>query len=245
MLFAGVTAATRALVARKDPIRAFRIGAVGGAVHFGGKLVASNRRAASAILGIALGGIGSSLVANAGRGTNALSELQFPIGPARVRLSKLRGTLRVRVAINAYEAAVIGRYLADRDFRIDWHRTAALGTLAFETRGGYLVVAHGDTVDGTSTASIVAFSAFATEPDKTERHEIAHVHQQWFLEENWGRPIEEGLRSRVPGMRYLPQWLELGIVSPSILWLEERSLGYRRGPIVRLLESEAEWFERR
>jgi len=244
-LFGGLTAAGRAIIEGKNPVRAFGLGTVGGALHFSAKIVSAKREPLAAPVGLILGGLGSSLVSNGGQGLGALENISLPIGPFRIRLAPSQRSSPIRIGISIYEAAVIGRYLFDRDLRIDWHRTAALGTLAFETRGKYLVVAHGDTADGTSTASILVFSALATEPEMTERHETTHVHQHWFLEENWGRPIEASLRRLTPGISWLPAWVELGFVTPSILWLEQTAFGYRQGPLVRLEESEAEWFERR
>jgi hypothetical protein len=67
----------------------------------------------------------------------------------------------------------------------------------------------------------------------------------WFMSENWTKPLEDDLRVRLGVLRWIPRWLDLGVVMPSLLALEQRLGGYGTGPFFRALESEATWFERR
>ncbi len=52
LLLGGVTAATRAWIEGHDPVRAFAIGAVGGAVHFAAKLVGPGTSLAGVAVGV-------------------------------------------------------------------------------------------------------------------------------------------------------------------------------------------------
>lgn len=101
----------------------------------------------------------------------------------------------------------------------------------------------GELAWGVAHASTIVVSAFSGDPSRTARHEFVHVQQYWFLEEALGRPIEGYLRTRIPGGRRIPRWLELGIVPPAIGWMEWAIFG-RDGPVYRLVQAEAEMLER-
>jgi hypothetical protein len=237
LLLGGLTAATRALIEGHDPARAFAIGAVGGAVHFGAKLIGPG----TSLAGVAVGATGTSIVVNAGRGVGPLDELYVPVGPVRVRVTP-HASRKLWVAINATDAVVLTRNLARPGLVMDWGRTASNGTFVFLTENKRIRF-EGREVDGVAAGSTIVISAFATQPTRTTRHELTHVHQNFFLEEAWGRPAEEYLRRRVPGARRLPRWLELGIVSPALGMLEQGLFG-GDGPMRRLKESEATMLER-
>jgi hypothetical protein len=242
VLLGGLTAAARALVSGHDPARAFALGALGGAVHFSGKLVGPMSGFPGGIPGVVLSSTGTAIVSNAGRGTGLFDELHIPVGPLRLRFAP-RESRKVRLAINAFETAVLARNLARSGMELDWERSASSGTFVFVTRGTHIRMPDGKLVQGVANAPLVVISAFSADPSRTARHEFVHVQQQWFLDEAWGRPIEGYLRRRIPGGRHIPRWLELGIVPPALELMEGAIFG-RDGPIRRLAESEAEMLER-
>jgi len=100
VVLGGLTAATRALLTRHDPVRAFALGALGGAVHFSGKLVGPRWGLPGGVTGLALSSTGSATISNARRGAGLLDELYLPAGPVRVRYAR-REPRSVRRAINA------------------------------------------------------------------------------------------------------------------------------------------------
>jgi hypothetical protein len=237
VLLGGLTAATRALIHGHDPARAFAIGAVGGAVHFGAKLIGPG----TSLAGVAVGATGTAIVVNAGRGLSPLDELYVPVGPLRLRVTP-RASRKFRVAVNATDAVVLVHTLSRSGLAIDWGRSASSGTPVFLTENRHIRFADRD-AHGIAAGSIIVLSAFATQPARTMKHELTHVHQNFFLDEAWGRPMEEYLRRRVSGARRLPRWLELGIVPPALGMLEQSVFG-RDGPVRRLKESEAEMVAR-
>jgi hypothetical protein len=237
VLLGGLTAATRALIEGHDPARAFAIGAIGGAVHFGAKLIGPG----ASVAGMAVGATGTAIVANAGRGVSPLDELYLPVGPLRLRVTP-RASPKFRVAVNAADAVTLTWNLARPGLVVDWGRTASNGTFVFLTENRRIRFVDRE-VSGVAAGSTIILSAFATQPGRTMRHEVAHVHQHFFLDEAWGRPVEEYLRRRVSPARRLPRWLELGIVPPALGMLEQGVFG-RDGPMSRLKESEAEMLER-
>ena len=237
VLLGGLTAATRALIEGHDPARAFAIGAIGGAVHFGAKLIGPG----TGPLGLAVGATGTAIVVNAGRGVSPLDELYVPVGPLRLRVAP-RASRKFRLAFNATEAVVLTRNLARPGLVIDWGRTASTGTFAFLTDGRRIM--HGDReVGGAAIGPIILISGFSAYPARTTRHELVHAHQYWFVDAAFGLPVEEYLRARIPGGTRLPRWLELGIVPPALEVLEQALFG-RDGPVRRLGESEAGILER-
>jgi hypothetical protein len=233
VLAGGLTAAARALIEHHDPVRAFAIGAIGGAVHFGAKLIGPG----TSLAGIAAGATGTAIVVNAGRGVSPLDELYLPVGPLRLRVTP-RASRKFRVAVNAYETVVLAHNLARSGLVMDWGRTASSGAFVLRADNRH-VWDDGRELGGLAIGSLIVMSAFASDPPRTAHHELVHVHQYLFVDEAVSRPIEEYLRRRVPGARRLPRWLELGVITPALGTLEYAIFG-RDGPVIRLGESEAE-----
>jgi hypothetical protein len=243
MLVGGVTAAARATLENKNPFRAFAIGALGGAVHVGGKALSAKQGATAGLAGLTLGAVGTSIVANAGRGDPVLSELFLAVGPLRVRVST-RSTRRVRIGLNLYEVAIAGRQFAREGIEIEWSRTLASGTFVFVTRDRYIRVAGGDTVSGIAVGPAIVIDGYRGAMSATLAHELTHAHQYWFGQEAIVLPLEEYLRTRIPGVRHTPSWIELGVLVPALWATENAIFGRRAGPANRLIESEAYWFTR-
>lgn len=242
MLIAGLTATTRALLEGKDARKAFIVGLVGGAVHVSGKFVGTGRTPPSALAGSMISAVGTAIVSNGGAGKHPLDELHIPVAMLRVRLTP-SATDKVRIAVNAFETAVLARHLARDGLVIDWRRSASIGTFVFNTRNKDIIL-NGQRVGGVTTASVVVVSEFARDPARTMRHEAVHVQQQWFMQEAWGRPAEELLRKRIPKGKWVPRWLEPGVLVPIFSGGEDVVFG-NNGPLTRLMQAEADMFERR
>jgi hypothetical protein len=237
VLLGGLTAATRALIDGHDPARAFAIGAIGGAVHFGAKLIGPE----TSLAGVALGATGTAIVVNAGRGVGPLDELYVPVGPLRLRV-RPREPRKLRVAVHAFDAVILARNLARPGLVMDWGRTGSSGTFVLRTDNRRIVSGDRE-FGGAALGSVILMSDFTTDPASTAKHELVHVHQYWFLDESLGRPVEQYLRRRMPLVRKLPGWLELGVVVPG-LGIVEHSIFGDDGPVKRLAESEAEMLSR-
>jgi hypothetical protein len=238
VLIGGLTAATRALLSRKDPWKAFSVGALGGAVHVGGKYLAVRRGTANGWVGVAVASTGTSIVSNAGRGVSPYKELSLPLASARLRVTPGEAR-KVRLVVNGFESVLIGSAALTNGLTIDWKRTLSTGAVVFETRGLHLVT-RGQEVSGLAWGPVVLLDPLSYDADLVMRHEVVHVHQHRFAAEAWARPIEEFLRAKIPGGRAIPSWLEIGL--ESAIWIGDTS---HRFGFARLTEAEAERLERR
>ena len=234
VLLGALTATTHALLVHENPFKAFTLGALGGAVHFAGKMVGTGPGIPSGLAGVAIASTGTAIVANAGAGRSLFHELYIPVGALRVRWQP--GTTRLRLGINAFETGVTVRNLLRPGLEVDWNRSAATGALVFVTKR--FIEHDGQIVGGIAVTPIVVISASSTDPDATLRHEAIHLKQGQFLDETWGRPIDEYLRRRIPFVRWVPRWIEPGLASPGILGLDDAVFG-KNAPLHRLRESEA------
>ena len=240
MLIGGLTAATRALLTGKDPLRAFAVGSAGGAVVLAGKYLAVEP--GTGLIGLALSGTGTSIVSNAGRGVGAFDEVTLALPALRLRVSPRAARDKVRLSVNAYEAVLVAQYVFRADLNLDWTHTLATGGLVFNA--DYKHVEFQDTkVDGAAIGPVAIVSAFARDPEETARHEVVHVYQAWFEQEAWGRPIESAIRARIPFADRIPRWLDLGLGAPVLSSVEHALVG-RRGTTL-LGEAEAESLARR
>lgn len=241
-LVGGVAAMTRAVFERHDPLRAFTLGALGGTVHFGGKVLAVQRGSASPFAGQMVSAVGASMVTNAGSGSAILETVAMPLGPATLRLAVPARTLSF--SLNAFEAVYAVHTLTRAGLELQWSRSLEHAAFVFRTvdRG----ILHGDqSVAGVASGSYMVISDFAENRSATIRHESVHIAQLRFAHDVVGRPIEHALRKRVWGLRRMPAWLDLGLVVPGLAALDAMIWsGRARGPISDLIESEADLLKR-
>ena len=241
VLLGGLMAAGHALFTGADPLRAFAIGAVGGGIYLAGKNLAVEPGAAKARAGLMLASTGTAVVANAGRGVHPLREVSLPLGSARLRITPYDAR-KVSFALNLLETAVIIGHSVTDAVEIDWNRSLATGSVVFFAQEKRILL-DGEEYGGFAVAPTVLISTFVPDTASTIRHEVVHVHQQWFLQESLGRPIEDALRKRLPFARYVPGWLELGLAAPALLAFE--NWASRGKGMKRILEAEAERLQRR
>ena len=241
VLVGALTAATRAALEHRDVSRAFTTGAVGGAVHFTGKYVASRRGTLSGWAGLVVAATGSSIVANAGGGAPALSELYVPVGSLRLRIGLPQ--FRLRVGVNLFESTMIAHAAGRAGVSTDWGRSLETGTLVVRTVHRE-IVDGGETVEGVTAGPAIYLGPRAQIGKETWKHETVHVHQNWFMAETWDRPLELAVRRRIPLARRIPPWIEIGLIAPGISALNEQWWGDRAG-VRNLMEREAQSLERK
>ena len=235
-LIGGTSAAAHALIARRNPARAFALGAVGGAIHYSGKRFVAQAGTVTNLGGMGLASLGTAVVANAGAGAGPLDELFVAVGPVRTRM-RLGSRPRVSFSVNLYETVVALHGFTRAHQSVDWDRSAATGTFVFVTENRFIVT-EGDTADGAATGAVVVLSGLAGNPDRTMRHEAVHVHQHWFMQEAWGRPLEAWVRRSVRYGDRIPAWLDLGVIPPAYHALEVAASG-RFAPLANGREAEA------
>jgi hypothetical protein len=240
VLIGGITAGARAVFERKDVSHAFALGALGGALHFGGKYVATSRGSASGWAGTVIASTGTSMVVNAGAGVSPLSEIAIPVAALRIRIRPQER--RARVTVNAFDAGVLAAHIGQRATHIDWWRSAATGTFVAETENRD-ILADGRYVLGLALGPFVLISDQALDPVSTWKHEAAHVQQYWFAQEAIGRPIENALRTRTRVTSWIPTWVDFGVVAPALVAADHAWFGQRG--LSNLYESEAHFLEQR
>lgn len=223
MIVGGLTASTRALFSRKDPVRAFAVGAFGGAVHFAGKYLALEHGSAYGPLGLVVAGTGTSIVGNAGRGVGPLEEISIPFASARLRLSP-GAPRKVRASIDLAQTAVVVSAFTTREMRVDWGRTLSSGAPVFMLRRGSLRM-DDSFIGGVAVGPVALVDANVFNVPAIVRHELVHVHQHWFIAEAWGRPLETFVRARVPVLRRIPGWIELGVTQFGVNALSDELFG--------------------
>ena len=227
----GVTSAVHAVAHGKPVGRAFVYGAFGGGLHGSAKTFSPTLGYPAA----AIGAVGASIVFNAGRGAHPLSELTLPLGPTRVRVTT--GSARgVTAALSIYETAMLAKALARPATHVDWNRSLTAGTFVLRTTGP--LVAGQTRAAGMTSSSVILLSDRARHRSETFDHERIHVQQHWFVQDVWGRSIENELRRRVGPLRALPRWLEIGGLPRAMLSLERQAIG-ADGPLRSWLETEA------
>ena len=240
-LIGGTTAGIRAALGRRNVTRAFVTGAVGGFVHAGGKVAINSRGDLAPVLGIAMSSVGTSIVANAGQGLLPLEELYLPLGSARIRWTS-RAPRGARVTVSVVETVIAIDHFRTRNLAFDARRSLRAGGFVFETRRR-MIVSHGDPMGGVALGSTFVISQYASNPDRTSRHETVHLRQFQFFEEALGRPIERGVRSwRM--LRWIPSWVEVGGFGPGMLSLDHALFG-GDSPVYRHMETEADLLTRR
>ena len=235
VLLGGLTSATRAAIGRKDVLKAFASGAFGGGVHVAGKNLAVEPGHVNSWLGLVVAGTGTSMVSNAGPGVGLLDEVTIPFAAARVRVTPWESR-KVRVAVNLADVAAIAGAFATSEFTIDWSRSVSSGAAVFQLRRGSLMRGDDD-VDGFARGPVIVIERRAMSDLAIGRHEVVHVHQDWFMQEAWGRPIEQALRRRMTGLRFIPSWLELGVVPYGLDIVDDLMFG--EGGFAGLREAEA------
>jgi hypothetical protein len=164
----------------------------------------------------------------------------LPLGPARLRVQP-RAERPLGFAINGYETVLLAHRALRPDTRVDWALSRRAGTVVLRTSRA-LPAPVGQRAAALTAGSTITLSDRASDPAESYVHERIHVQQEWFLQETWGRPVEDALRQRTPLLRRLPRWLELGVVPPTLLAAEGSTLG-RDGPLRFTREWEAEALE--
>jgi hypothetical protein len=240
IIIGGVTAAIRALFTDADPLRAFGIGALGGAVHLAGKNMAVEPAPAHGLLGLIVAGTGTSIVANGGRGVHPLGEVTIPFASVRLHVTPF-APRKLSVGINAFETAMIAHTASRNGLRLEWQRTFAAGTPVFVAHNRRIQSDDGEMFGGIAVGPVIVVSGDVRDTTRTVRHEMIHAHQHWFVQDAVGKPIEDWLRPRIPLVRRLPGWLEIGIVAPGLVVFENWVAGERGAR--RLAQAEAHRLE--
>jgi hypothetical protein len=238
----GLTGAIRAVLEGRPVASAFARGALGGSVVFAGKALASRDGSLAPPTGRILAGIGTSIVLNSHREA-LLDTLYFSLGPVQLRSG--RGSrLRPQVSVAINDAVALARIVRESETEIDWGRSLSALTPVFQTKRGAIRLDGGPVNGFTSAGTVVLDGTLTNGSDDIFRHEVVHVIQHQFSASAWSLPVESWALSKAGVDRWIPSWLEFNMVFPSIVWAADE-LADGNGVYTRIVQAEAEWFERR
>ena len=246
-LLGGMTAGMTALVHGRPFLRAFGLGAAGGAMVYGGKRFMSWHGIPGAgLAGRFVGATGASMVRNGAAGRGAFDLVLLPVGPFTLYLRPPNDSLNAPIKLNLVRAAYFTGLVIRDDFRMDWYSSFNAGTPVFERPGKVLLrrndkVTLGFAISGTVIVGDPSSMPLVNEMPYGEllAHERVHVVQGDFLEIAWTGPIEQWLLGALPGGAWLRRYVEPGFLSLAVAAAGLAVLPGDASP----WEKEAEYFE--
>lgn len=203
-----ITAAIIARVNGHSVSRAALLGAIGGAVTYSGKDLATQRFDGAGLLGRQVGAVGASITRDAVEGTPAFRRLVLPFGFVRLHLdADASDPVRVRADL---AAIVAGGIAISEGGRLDVGTSLSLGTPVFRSQvlwrdmrgahvGGVIRLTHQH--DGELGARIQA-------------HEMVHVIQHDVDFVAFAEPVEQAFANYLPAGRWLHEWADFGVQVP-------------------------------
>ena len=239
----GATAALTAAIGGRNIPRAFVRGAIGGGLMYLGKAAAARPQWPAIALGRSVSAVGAVVVSRAGTGAaGLLDSIPVSLGPLIVTVSWER-QLAASLSVNAYDVMRTTQGLLASGVRLDLERSFRALTPVFvrvRTSPRY----DGDFVLGVTSGRVLVLDGDSPDVEHVFVHEAVHLMQSDFVLYAWERPLEHGLRRSIPVLGRVPQWITPGAVFPVLVDWNRRFVGNDRF-MVGVLESEAEWFERR
>lgn len=228
---------TRAWIGHRPIRRGVALGALGGLTTSGARQLVATRRDGAGIVGRLVHDVGLGLGSAA---SDSLLTVPFHVGPLVARWTPATRTwpsVRVNLTNLAHAGVAIARIRGS----IDWRSTLWSG--AVTVRPGANVIpdfALGEpgTISLTNLSPLCGISPSGAQICRIDlAHESIHVLQLDMMHEWVGKDIEAVLLRRLPGIRGISRWAEIGGIGPGSLALIE----YRRPYHTRWVEYEAWW----
>jgi hypothetical protein len=188
--------------------RGFLNGSAGGAVVFTGKCLIAQETPATNWLGRASVAVGSSMVANAAAGRQALSRLVIPVGP--VRFYRDNRTKKTTAKLDMQQIAVATYMEMQPTTSFDFALSRKAGGVVFYDRG---------TESAVEVSGVIR--VWSKDIGSTFAHELTHVAQGEFVAIAMEEPLERWLLGKVPGGKAVNRYVDLGILSPVWAGLNE------------------------
>jgi hypothetical protein len=219
----------------------FTRGTLGGAVAYAGRRVSADRYFGAGFLGRQVSAVGVSMVRNASRGTGAVDELVFPVGPVRFYVDRTEGwTVRPKVVLA--DALAVAVLAARSETRFDGYRSLSAGAPVFLTPGR-IPLSRGEEVSGFVLAGTIVM---ADRPDRPLRHtfphERVHVLQYDLRALAWSEPLEKGILERSALGARLYQYVDVGAAAEPLVARYHALIGLDRRDTLR--EQEARFLDR-
>lgn len=186
-------------------------GAAAGALVFAGKRIIAEERPLAWWTGRQLAAIGSSEVANAGRGAPILQRVVLPVGPIRIHVDRT-AKRKVAVRLDLASTVAITSIALESDSHFALQESLATSAVVFLTPKFSGAV-------GSHTAGAVKLSEFVPDGDfarlEAKRnvlsHEMIHAAQYDFLFTALGDPIQRELAAKIPGGRPATRFVDFNL----------------------------------
>jgi len=227
----------RAWIRHRPIRRGLALGALGGLTTAGARQVVATRRDGAGIFGRVLHDVGLGLGSAA---SDSMLTIPFHVGPLVARWAPAtRSWPSVRV--NLTNLVYAGVAIAQIDGRVDWRSTLWSGAVTVlpgvNVSPDYPQAAPG-TIALTDVSSLCGVSPSGASICRVDlAHESIHVLQLDMMHEWVGKDIEAALVRRLPGVRGISRWVEVGAVGPGTVAF----LQARRPYHTRWIEYEAFW----
>ncbi len=192
----------------------------------------ATRRDGAGIFGRVLHDVGLGLGSAA---SDSTLTIPFHVGPLVARWTPATRTWP-SVRVNLTNLVYAGVAIAQANASVDWRATLWSGAVVvLPVDRAY---ARPGTLSLTDVSSLCAVSPSGAPICRVDlAHESIHVLQLDMMHEWVGKDIEASLVRRLPGMRGLNRWVELGAVGPGSLAVLLRRSPYHR----QWIEYEAYW----
>lgn len=202
------TAALVAYVRGRPVMRAAAVGALGGAVVYSGKHLATQDFDGAGLLARQVGAMGASLTRDAIEGVTPFRRVVLPLGVARLHVD---ATADVPVRLRADLASIVAvtAILLQGDRRLDVARSLSNGAPTFRLHRPESMYAGGH------VAGVLWFNeAWTWRRRETVAHELVHLvqHDASFI--TWAEPLERAALPAVPGLRWVHRWADVGLHVP-------------------------------
>ncbi|HSJ08802.1 MAG TPA: hypothetical protein VK928_02785 [Longimicrobiales bacterium] len=202
----------------------FAAGALGGAISYGGRRIATQEFTGAGFVGRQVAAVGGSLVRNSAALQPALSHIVFPLGPVLLDVRPRGGnTLNVRL-----DVATTGWLIAAlAEERLDFlpRESLSAGAPVFRSPLHHL---GGDRIAaGRAYRGLIVLGRDAAPREASVlAHERAHVLQIDFMRDMWTTAIEYETLRRMPGGPRVLRHAELNVTGALIQMLLVRSFGW-------------------
>lgn len=194
----------------------FTRGALGGAIVYSGKWVATRKFSGAGLAGRELGAVGSSVVRNASDGIGAFDRLILPVGFVRVYWNRPRGNVGAKLDVVAAGYAVYGIMEDELDF--DVRESASAGTAVFKTQNKVIQLRKNQTHAGgvTETGIVFRSDVGGWGPEflsRAVRHERVHVLQDDQLFITLNDHLDDWIFGKLGGARIASRYIDLNASS--------------------------------
>lgn len=237
----GTVAGIAAVIRGEDFWTAAQAGAIGGAVLYGGKRVASLDGSGFRWLGRAVGSTGIAFARNGAEGLPMGERFLFPLGPVTLYI-RPSDVDKVHWSVDLEDIAALSYGVVHPDFHFDWVESLKSGFPVFNATPGYLIEKRRGN-DAFVAGSVVFIDRRTPAPrQRVLDHEYVHILQNAAFDELVSDPVERWTLGEILGTSV--PWIDhVTLSAPGRLWDWGLHLAGMWDGYMSPLEAEAAWVE--